>query len=204
MFERGDRNNGRNGHWPLVALALVISSLIVAGALLWSRYRPLPPAEQAGEQPAQAASVPLRPDEPLPLTLFVPVDGLLGRIPAGIYRQPELQLEARAAAAAVLASEQARQSAVLKDLELRALYIDPSGTAVVDLSPAGAKDLAGSAWDELLTIYALANTLIQNFPEVRQVRLLVDGRESPTLAGHVDLSRAFVKRNDLIRPGGPE
>lgn len=203
MFERSDRSI-RGGHWPLIALALVIAALVVVGALLWSRYRPLPPAEQAMEQTEKAATIPLRPDEPLPLTLFVPVKGLLERVPAGIFRQPELQLETRAAAAALLASEQAREAAVLKDIELRALYLDHAGTAIVDLSPAGRKDLQGSAWNELLAIYALANTLIQNFTEIRQVRFLVDGRESPTLAGHMDLSRAYVKRIDLIRPDGPE
>jgi len=203
MFERSDRGL-RSGNWPLIVLALVLAALVVAAALIWSRFRPIPQAEQAIEQADTIAEAPLRPDEPLPLTLFIPVNGLLERVPAGIYRQPELQLEAREALTSLLASEQARQAAVMSDLELRALYLDPAGTAFVDLSPAGKKEPRGSAWDELLAVYALANTLIQNFTDIRQVRILVDGRESPTLAGHVDLSRAFVKRSDLIRQGGTE
>jgi hypothetical protein len=41
--------------------------------------------------------------------------------------------------------------------------------------------------------------LVQNVPEVRQVRFLVDGREVQTLAGHIDLSRSFGKRTDLVK-----
>jgi hypothetical protein len=105
----------------------------------------------------------------------------------------------RDAATAVLADERAALSPVLGTMTLRALYFDRKGTAVVDLAPASGKEPAASAGDELLAIYALVNTLIQNFPEVRQVRFLVNGREESTLTGHVDLSRSFVKRTDLVR-----
>ena len=156
------------------------------------------------QQSEQELAPPIRPDEPLALTMYMPVDGMLERISAGIFRQPELQLEARAAAAAVLASERAGEAVILRDLELRALYLDPAGTVYLDLAARNRKDLQGSAWDELLTVYALVNTMTQNFAEIRQVRFLVDGREAQTLAGHVDLSRAFVRRNDLIRQRSSE
>ena len=198
MPATGDRSI-RGGHGPLIALIVVLVAVVAAGVLVWSRFGAGPASEQASERTGPEAAPPVRPDEPLPLTLFVPVNGLLDRISAGLFRQPELQLEAHAAVAAVLASEQGGEAAVLKDLELKALYLDAAGTVFVDLSPVGRKDLRGSAWEELLAVYAFVNTLTQNFPEVRQVRFLVDGREAPTLAGHVDLTRAFVKRIDLLR-----
>jgi hypothetical protein len=196
MSATGDRSI-RDGHGPLIALIVVIAVVAAGGALVWSRLGPAP--EQTEERSDRLPSAPVRPDEPLPLILFVPVNGLLERISVGVFRQPELQLEAREAAAAVLASERAGEAAVLKDLELKALYLDAAGTAYLDLAPAGRKDLRGSAWEELLALYALVNTLTQNFAEIHQVRFLVDGREAPTLAGHVDLKRAFVKRIDLLR-----
>jgi hypothetical protein len=56
-----------------------------------------------------------------------------------------------------------------------------------------------SAWEEQLAIYALVNTLLQNFEEIKQVVLLLDGGEAQTLAGHMDLSRTFTKRMDLVK-----
>lgn len=134
-------------------------------------------------------------------TLFVPGDDTLGTVVVAVKRHPEVQLQAREAVAAVLAAGQGTQSSVLRELRLRALYLDASWTAIVDLSAASPnqKEIRASAEDELLAVYALVNTLTQNFPEIRQVRFLMDGREAQTLAGHIDLSRAYVKRTDLVK-----
>jgi hypothetical protein len=48
-------------------------------------------------------------------------------------------------------------------------------------------------------MYAMVNTLMQNFEEIREVAFLVDGRQAPTLAGHMDLSRRYGKRMDLVK-----
>jgi hypothetical protein len=203
MPASGDRSI-RSGHGPLVAMIVIIAAIAAGGALIWSRFGAGPAPDLVEDASGPASAVLARPDEPLQLTIFVPVNGMLERVSTGVTRQPELQLEAREAAAAVLASERAGDAAVLKDLELQGFYLDATGTAYIDLVPTGRKDLRGSAWEELLAVYALVNTLTQNFPEVRQVRFLLDGRESPTLAGHIDLTRAFVKRIDLLRQEGAE
>lgn len=187
-------------------MAVIVALLAAAGAVtvLWPRSDRVPGNGSAAPQPAERPDVPLLPEAVLPLTLYVPVNGSLRPFASVIRRQPELQLELREAAGAVLSAEQAASAPVLKELTLRALYLDGGGTVYIDLSPGDRGELRSSAWDELLAVYALVNTLTQNFTEVRQVRLLVGGREFPTLAGHVDLSRAFVKRLDLVRPGEAE
>ena len=45
----------------------------------------------------------------------------------------------------------------------------------------------GGSWGELLTVYALADTVAVNFPHFRQVRILIEGSTVETLKGHVDL-----------------
>lgn len=200
MFERNDRSIERR-EWPVAVVVLIIAVLGGSGAYLWySMDRTAPSGLAAQQQDAAPTDGPVLQDESIALTLFLPVNGMLEQVSSGVRRQPELQLEARGAAAALLASEQAAMTPVLKDLELRALYLDGAGTAFVDLAARGRKDLRASVWEELLAVHAVVNTLMQNFPEVRQVRFLVDGREAQTLAGHLDLSRAYVKRNDLVRP----
>jgi hypothetical protein len=203
MFGRDDRSIRRD-QGPLIIVILIIGALAGGGLFLWSRAGRAPAPEQGAPQHEAGTAPAARPGEPLAMALFLPVNGMLEQVPASIERQPELQLEAREAAAAVLAGGRSGQTPVLRDLELRALYIDPAGTAYADLSAAGRTGIRSSAGDEFLAVYALVNTLMQNFADVRQVRLLVDGREAMTLAGHLDVSRAFVRRMDLVRNEAPE
>jgi flagellar basal body-associated protein FliL len=181
-------------------LAITVGIIVAAsagGGYWWYRSTRGDLAVQAPEPGPQGIPI-ARPDEPYSLTLFMPANGQLEAASIAARRQPDLQLEAREAVAAILSGDRS-QAAVLKDLHLRAFYLDPAGTAFVDLSPAGQKEVHASAWDELLAVYALVNTLTQNFSEIRQVRLLIDGREAQTLAGHVDLTRSFVRRQDLVK-----
>ena len=61
-----------------------------------------------------------------------------------------------------------------------------------DLHPGGIKS-------ELLTIYSIANSLILNVPEVEAVKILVNGNETATLAGHIDLQVPLKANMLLIR-----
>jgi hypothetical protein len=124
---------------------------------------------------------------------------MLAAVPAMVKRQPDTQSLARAALAALFADQRTQLEPVLRDIRLRELYLDSSGTAYIDLTPVRQKDVRASAWEEQLAIYALVNTLLQNFQEIKQVVLLLDGGEAQTLAGHMDLSRTFAKRMDLVK-----
>lgn len=200
MSERSDRSIPGRG--PLVVTIMAIVLIAAGGGgYLWFRMAGTPQAVPTGQREAQTTAPATRPDEPFMATLFVPGDGGLGTVVVAVRRHPEVQLQAREAVAALLAAGQGRQAPVLKELRLRALYLDASWNATIDLSAASPnqKEIRASAEDELLAVYALVNTLTQNFPEVRQVRLLMDGREAQTLAGHIDLSRAYVKRIDLVK-----
>ena len=200
MSERNDRRIPGSGPLVITLMAFVFIAA-GGGGYLWFRLAGAPQAVSTLQQDGQATAPAALPDEPFMATLFVPGDGALGTAVVAVRRHPEVQLQAREAVAALLAADQGRQSSVLKELRLRALYLDASWTATVDLSAAAPnqKEIRASAEDELLAVYALVNTLTQNFPEVRQVRFLMDGREAQTLAGHIDLSRAYVKRTDLVK-----
>ncbi len=182
----------------IMALVLIVAG---GGGYLWFRMAGGPQAVSSVQQEAQTTAPAARPDEPFMATLFVPADGALGNVIVAVKRHPELQLQAREVVAALFAADQGKRASVVNELRLRALYLDASWTVTVDLSAASPnqKEIRASAEDELLAVYALVNTLTQNFPEVRQVRLLMDGRVTQTLAGHIDLSRAYVKRTDLVK-----
>jgi len=83
--------------------------------------------------------------------------------------------------------------------KLRALYVTQDGTAYVDLSVAVKEQHPGGVKSELLTIYSIVNSLILNISEINAVKMLIDGSESLTLAGHIDLSSPFYANMLLIR-----
>lgn len=61
------------------------------------------------------------------------------------------------------------------------------GELQVDFDRALIDSHPGGSLGELLTVYALADTVAANFPQLRQVRILIDGTAVETLKGHVDL-----------------
>lgn len=86
-----------------------------------------------------------------------------------------------------------------KATEVIACYLGSDGTAYVDLSADAAGDHPGGVNAELLTIYSIVNSLTLNVAEVQAVRILVDGREAVTLAGHVDITRPLKADMLIIR-----
>ena len=199
MPERTDR--AIRGRLLLYAGLVIIIVAVVAGAYLWWRAS-APDAGVAQQPDAQARSVLVQlshRDEPLPVTLYCPSNGMLSPGPAAIKRQPDLQAQARQALIALFADQRSSQAAVLKDLKLHEFYLDASGTAYVDLVANQQLQIKATMGEELLALYAIADTLMLNFEEIKQVMFLLDGKEARTLAGHADLSRKFTKRTDLVK-----
>ncbi|PNU19665.1 sporulation protein [Geothermobacter hydrogeniphilus] len=57
----------------------------------------------------------------------------------------------------------------------------------------------GGSHSELLTVYAVVDTLAVNFPYVRQVRFLVEGKAVDTIKGHVDLRAPVIADFRYVR-----
>jgi hypothetical protein len=72
-------------------------------------------------------------------------------------------------------------------LAVNEVYLTQEGNVVVDISTGGLSPGTMGFFDELLFIRGLIETLSKNFPQVRAVKLLVDGQDAPTLAGHYAL-----------------
>ena len=69
---------------------------------------------------------------------------------------------------------------------MRGVTVD-GGELQVDFDRALIDSHPGGSLGELLTVYALADTVAVNFPHLRQLRILIDGAAVETLKGHVDL-----------------
>lgn len=187
------------GNRQLLVVVIVIAAIVASGGiLLWLRM----PSTDVDKIPAlqdQELAQHLLRDEPLSIILYYPVEGMLEAGSGAVKRQPDSQSQAREALAALFTDQRDPPAPVLRDIRMQAFYLDASGTAYIDLALGPQKEVRASAWEEQLAIYAMVNTLIQNFEEIKQVHLLIEGREAQTLAGHIDLSGMFTKRMDLVK-----
>jgi hypothetical protein len=77
---------------------------------------------------------------------------------------------------------------------------EPGQTAVVNLTRDFAENHPSGIEPETLTLLSIIGTLHETFPEVRQVRFLVDGRPRATLAGHANLNRTYLATSGEIQP----
>lgn len=75
--------------------------------------------------------------------------------------------------------------------EIRAVYLVDPGLAVIDLNPVFANGHRSGVLEEELTVTSLIQTLTANLPGILKVKILVDGKERDTLAGHADLSTFY-------------
>jgi hypothetical protein len=72
--------------------------------------------------------------------------------------------------------------------EIRSVFLVDPGLAVIDLNSAFADTHRSGVLVEELTIASLIHTISANTPGILKVKILVDGKDRDTLAGHADLS----------------
>ncbi|HOG27996.1 MAG TPA: GerMN domain-containing protein [Vicinamibacterales bacterium] len=96
-----------------------------------------------------------------------------------------------------------RVSAIPPGTTLRALYLGGRGDAYADFSDGLRAHHPGGSQHELLTVYAIVDTLTANLPAITSVQILVDGREVDSLAGHVDLRRPLPNTRLRAEKGTP-
>jgi len=77
------------------------------------------------------------------------------------------------------------------DSEIRGVYLVDPGLAVIDLNAAFANGHRSGVLIEELTMASLVGSLSANIPGISRIKILVDGKERDTLAGHVDLTNFY-------------
>jgi hypothetical protein len=75
--------------------------------------------------------------------------------------------------------------------EIRDVYLVDPGLAVIDLNAVFADSHRSGVLVEELTVVSLVQTLSANIPGITRVKILADGKERDTLAGHADLSNFY-------------
>jgi hypothetical protein len=75
--------------------------------------------------------------------------------------------------------------------DIRAVYLVDPGLAVIDVNAAFADGHRSGVLAEELTVASFIQTLSANIPGILRVKILVEGKQRDTLAGHADLSNFF-------------
>jgi hypothetical protein len=85
--------------------------------------------------------------------------------------------------------------AIGKDSDVRQVFLMDDGTAIVDTNSAFADSHPSGVLAEELTVASIVVTLNANDPKITRVKILVNGQERETLAGHADLKRFYEAAN---------
>ncbi|MEG0798381.1 MAG: GerMN domain-containing protein [Acidaminococcaceae bacterium] len=169
--------------WLLLPLVLVV--LTVAGC-----------ASEAGDK-----------TPPAPVTVQQKV--VVYRIPVSgeeMLVPEQQQVTVVAKADLPLAALQCLVNTKPRDSKLENLF--PAGTKVLGLqikdglaSANFSKDLqrrGQGSYEELMFVNAIVNTLTE-FPEIKQVQILVEGQKVITLSGHLDVGDPLTRNQTLIK-----
>jgi hypothetical protein len=75
--------------------------------------------------------------------------------------------------------------------EIRDVYLVDPGLAVIDLNAAFANLHRSGVLVEELTVASFIETLSANIPGIIRIKILVEGNQRDSLAGHIDLTNFF-------------
>ena len=83
-----------------------------------------------------------------------------------------------------------------------ALDIDERGVARVSFNGALTRYHPGGSSAEIMTVYSVVNSLVLNFPEIKQVQILIEGKEIDSITGHLSLSKPIPPNPGLVKKTG--
>ena len=84
-----------------------------------------------------------------------------------------------------------------KKAKLRKVSVS-GGVAKVDFDKNLISGFVGGSTGEEMLVGSLVNTLTE-FPEIKKVQILVEGKEIDSLSGHLDLSKPVERMSELIK-----
>jgi len=198
---------GRWKFWIITALVTLMVAAAIYVPVLRRRMRRAARQQQQSEEQARREliqPVPLNPGDPRVKTkLFWLSDSdesVLAPVVVELPLSSDPVLRSKQVLNTLLAGPvDAEQRTLPPDAVLLAFYILPDGTAVADFSEALATSIPSGIVSEQLAVDSMARTLGANVPQIQRLKILIHGQEMETLAGHVDLTGAFLVNTKLAQ-----
>jgi Sporulation and spore germination len=194
MITRGQR---------ILFWTLLVCSVLMAVTLLRMRERAMDrllasaetmPLNPPSGRPVQGVTMMIANDmdgsvQPATLNVALPLDA---NARAHVILQHLIVNYARPGSKHPIATNKGVNEIFFMNLPLEPNQVVPGTIAVVDLSASFVDAHPSGIEPETLTLLSIIGTLHANFPQISQVRFLVDGQQRDTLAGHADLTRVYL------------
>jgi len=182
----------------LVMFAVLVVIALGLGLYAWRLKRKVARDEQLAAQ-QQLAMAPPANGPPTPVTLYVASDndGSLRKSQMNIVLPGERSEQARAVLRALFGTylQSPSPHPIGAGADVRDVYLLGDDTAVVDTNSAFADAHPSGVLAEELTVASIVATLNANDSRIQRVKILVNGHERETLAGHADLQRFYLASN---------
>lgn len=122
-----------------------------------------------------------------------------------VYKEDDAADQAKEVIKALLdGSKTGKVNTFPAKVSLRDVKLDKDGVAHVNFSADLVKLHPGGSTAEMATIYSLTNTLTANVPEIKAVQIIVEGKELPSIKGHIATIHPFRPDADLYVPVKPK
>jgi hypothetical protein len=192
----------------LIAFAVLLVAASVLGLYVFHLARRARAAAPATASDAEPVAPPVAgPATPVTVYAASDEDSLLHRRETAIALSPEPAQRARQVLHALVAQYQDPGSAhpLGAGADINDVYLVEETLAVVDVNAVFADTHPSGILEEELTLASLTQTLAANIPGVTAMKLLVDGKERATLAGHVGLAEPYAARDAarIVAPASP-
>lgn len=157
----------------LTAIIVIAAITVIAGIIILAWLAGKPP-----EMAAREVKV-----------YFSDEDGILLKAEKHKIDKGDIASEAKAAVEVLMGGPEniSLGNPIPQGTSLLSFKLDGS-TAIVDLSPEVIQNHSGGSSGELQTVYSIVNTITLNFPQIKDVQILVGGKKTETIAGHIDIT----------------
>jgi hypothetical protein len=174
----------------LIAMAILLIAALGLSVYAW-HMRKTVAATPVVSTDTRALAPPIAgPTERVTLYVANDADGSLRAVPALIPLPSGRQQRAEELLRAVLSVylDKSSPHVLGPGADVRTVFLVDPGVAVIDLNSAFADTHRSGVLVEELTVASLIHTISANTPGILRVKILVDGKQRETLAGHADLS----------------
>jgi hypothetical protein len=182
----------------VVVFALLVLIALGLGIYAWRLKRKVAREEQIAAQ-QQLAMAPPGNGPPTAVTVYIASDSdaTLRKSQISIVLPPERSERARAVLRALFSAylQSPSPHPIGAGADVRDVYLLGDDTAVVDTNSAFADTHPSGVLAEELTVASIVATLNADDSRIQRVKILVNGHERETLAGHADLQRFYLASN---------
>ena len=188
-----DETSRRPRRLVVVFALLAVAAVALGFYALHLKRKVVRDEQNANEQQLSVTPQSNRPPESVTLYVANDNDGSIGKIQVSVPMPVERSERARAALRTLLAQYMKPDSthAIGKDSDIRQVFLMDDGTAIVDTNSAFGDAHPSGVLAEELTVASAVLTLNATDSGITRVKILVNGQERETLAGHADLKRFY-------------